>query len=470
MTSRTVPLIAAVSFSLLAGCSASIVDAGYDPSPGNGGGTGGAAGGCADGALGTGAFEWGFAYGDSSGEAAEAVAVDSAGNVIVAGVFAGSIDFGCGALQGEDGAGSTNAFVAKLDPNGRCLWSDAFGGRGPAAATGVAVDAMGNVILTGYFGTSINFGRNHLPGAEAQNLFVAKLDPGGAVEWSQSFGGGQSPGGTIAVDPMGNILVLTYFPIDGGTGGIFVAKLDPTGALTWKWTVPNVAAVGLAVDASGNAFLSGFFSGSVALAGCTLTTTVRANGFVAKLEPGGVCMWSQPLGTVGAAAALSAAVDSGGDVIIAGDFSGSLNLGGATFMGEAGELNLFVTKFDPSGAYLWGEGFAGGEAFASRLAVDPSGNVFVTGLLYGSVDFGGAKPLTSAGGAVLLASFDAGGNYRWARSFGGSLDPPSDGAGIALTPSCHVVIAGQFKGTLDFGGTPLASAGGGDAFVAKFSP
>jgi hypothetical protein len=99
--------------------------------------------------------------------------------------------------------------------------------------------------------------------------------------------------------------------------------------------------------------------------------------------------------------------------------------------------------------------------------VDGEGAVFVTGSVSGSVDFGGGT-LTSAGlDDVVLATFDAKGNYRWAKLFGDALN--QEAWGIAVDPtSSRVIIVGGFSSTIDFGCGPLVSAGGNDAFVAAF--
>ena len=432
-------------------------------------GTGGAED-CSPSSLGTGAPGWSQGYGGPSG--ATSVAIDAAGDLVVVGDYQDPIDFGCGPLTNS---GSLDMFVAKLSPTGACMWSQGFGGS-MAQVTSMTLDAAGDVFVAGSFQGSIDFGATTLTSAGMGNMFVVKLDPSGAPTWSKGFGNGQSQVASVAVDAEGNVVMIGNFQgsldfggnttvLEAGTGyALFVAKLDPTGNPIWSKGFANVGAASVAVDAMGDAVVTGEFTDSFDFGGCTLTTTAPNNGFVAKLDPSGACAWNKVLGT---ALATAVAVDADGKVIVTGAFTGSMNLGGSTFTSTPGMANMFVAELDPGGTHLWSKGFPGGEASPLSVAVDASGDVFVTGALAGTVDFGGPTPLTSTGGNdVLLASFDPSGNYRWANRFGNQQDQA--GSGVAVDTSCHVVIVGDFQGTVDFGGNPLVSTGGSDTFVATF--
>ncbi len=361
-----------------------------------------------------------------------------------------------------------------------------------AQATSVAVNAAGEIFLTGSFAGSIDFGSDTLTDSGMGSLFVAKLDPNGVPMWSEGSGDGQGQGTSLTVDVNGDVIVIGSFTgtidlggittgIDGGaSGALLMAKLDTDGNAIWSESFWGVEGTGVAVDPSGNVLLVGNLDSSVNLAGCPLETMSGGNGFVAKLDSDGACLWSVVLGdtgptSFGGASPESVAVDALGNAIVTGTFNGTVNFGDVTLNGLFG--GVFVLKLDSmSGAYAWVNGFPGATAmgamesgaFGAGVALDAMGNVFVTGAFFESVDFGGLTPLVSAGGSdILLASFDTNGNYRWAESFG---NPQlQTGVGIAVDSSCHVVIVGQYQGTFDFGGNPIADAGAGvDTYVAKF--
>ena len=115
---------------------------------------------------------WSKCFGDGSDQYAIAVAVDASRNLIVAGYFEGTLDFGGGVLTS---AGANDIFVAKFGSDGAHLWSKRFGDGSDQAASAVAVDASGNVIVTGVFRGTVDFGGGGLTSAGVEDIFVAKF-------------------------------------------------------------------------------------------------------------------------------------------------------------------------------------------------------------------------------------------------------------------------------------------------------
>ena len=98
-----------------------------------------------------GGYEWGQRFGGTDSDYGYSVAVDAIGNVLLTGGFTGGVDFGGGVLNS---AGYYDIFVAKYDADGSHLWSKRFGGPSLDDGYALAVDATGNVLLTGYFTTT----------------------------------------------------------------------------------------------------------------------------------------------------------------------------------------------------------------------------------------------------------------------------------------------------------------------------
>jgi len=448
-----------------------------------GAGTGGTDGGATCMPVGSGSTVWSHGYGEPGDQsalaAAYAVAVDAGGNVVVAGNFLGSVDFGCGKLT--SGAAMSSGFVAKLDPGGVCLWSENL--IGSIGVASVAVDASGNVLVTGTFEGSIKLGGSTLTaGAGLEDLFVAKLDPSGTPVWGASalVTGGDSHGTGIAVDTTGNVIVIGYFSgsiafagttlTSAGGGSAFVAKLDLSGTPMWGksfGTMGSTDGDGIAVDASGSIVITGTFGPSIDFGCGTLTTAQEYNPFVAKLSPTGACSWSRAF-TGATAVGTSIAVDPSANVVVTGYLAadGPIDLGGPKPVAPPGGAGMFVAKFAPNGTYGWGNVFGtSGATDGDGVAVDGEGGVFVVGYLNGSVNFGGSTLTSVDGENLVLASFEADGSYRWAKRFGTPLEEYV--VGIAVDPSSHVLIAGAFANSVDFGCGPFVSAGE-DAFVAEF--
>jgi len=361
----------------------------------------------------TGALKWPLTFGDAADQYLMGVAVDGAGNVLLTGYFAGTVNFGGGPLTS---AGTLDAFVVKLDKSGNHVWSKRFGTTGASEAMAIAVDGAGNVIVTGELTGSVNFGGGALASAGGHDVFILKLDPSGNHVWSRRY---------------------------GDAAGQFVT--------------------GLAADASGNVLVTGDFSGAIDFGGGPLTTP-DLDVFAAKLDQSGNLVWSRRFGDTAGQDGGGVAFDSKGNVILTGHYSGTVDLGGGA-LPSGGGGDVFVAKFDAAGGYVWAKHFGG---TPKGVAVDNADEVVVTGVFSGSVDFGGGA-LTSAGGLdVFAVKLDSGGGHLWSKRFGDAGSQSS--AGVAVDATGNVVLTGSFSGSIDLGGGALASAGGMDGFLAKLDP
>ena len=162
----------------------------------------------------------------------------------------------------------------------------------------------------------------------------------------------------------------------------------------------------------------------------------------------------------------SIAVDSSGNCYVTGYFNGTASFG-ATNLTSSGSDDIFVAKLNTSGAWQWAVQAGGVSADqGNSIAVDSSGNCYVTGYFSGTVSFG-ATNLTSSGGIdIFVAKLNTSGAWQWAVQAGGALT--DTGNSIAVDSSGNCYITGRFSGTVSFGATNLTSSGGIDIFVAKY--
>jgi hypothetical protein len=428
----------------------------------------------------TGVLAWARGFGQPGDQYGTSVASDSAGNALVAGYFSGTLDLGGASLVN---AGPPDVFLAKLDPSGAPLWAKQFGDTGDQRATGVAVDGAGNVAAVGTFSGTLDFGGGALTSAGASDVFVAKLDPSGAHLWSKRFGdaGFSQYGTAVAVDGAGNVVVSGYFfgTVDFGGGALtsagsddlFVAKLDPSGNHLWSKSFGGLGsqyARSVAVDKAGNVILAGGFALSVDFGGGALASVGGQDIFVAKLDPSGNHVWSKRYGDAQDQVARGVAVDGAGNVVVTGDFKGAVNFGGNTLT-SAGSSDVFIVKLGANGAHTWSKGFGDAQdQIGQSVAVDKDGNALVTGSLAGAADFGGGALTSGGNGDIFVVKLDASGAHQWSKRFGDAA--PQVGQGIAADAAGNALVTGYFNGTVDFGAGPLTSAGGADIFLAKFGP
>ncbi len=356
--------------------------------------------------------------GGREGDGAWGIAVDAAGDAFIAGGTV-SPDFPLlNPVQPVYGGGPTgfpgDAFVAELDPAGaRLIYSTYLGGGGIDEARGIALDAAGDAYVTGYTGSD-NFPVRHAlqpaKGRGYYNAFVAKLAPRGrGLLYATYLGGsGGDQGRAIAVDHAGDAYVTgsttsSDFPLAqsyqatyGAGYDAFVSKLDPTGAAllysTYLGGCGDDAAQGIAVDAVGDAYVTGFTdSGNFPqVQALQAGPAGDADAFISKFDSSGArLLFSTYLGGQGHEAGNAVAVDGAQNIYIIGDTSSTHFPLAHPLQGgkpnAAGFPRVFVTKLDAAGTRLFYSTWLGGEDGGLRdsglgIAADAAGNAYITGV------------------------------------------------------------------------------------------
>jgi len=310
-------------------------------------------------------------------------------------------------------------FAQKVD----WFWVKKAGGTSYDSSSSIAVDANGNSYITGYFYGSATFGTTTLTSSGGSDIFVAKLDINGNWLWAKKAGG-------------------TDF--DFGNS--------------------------IAVDANGNSYVTGYFSGSANFGTTTLTSSSEyyTEIYVAKLDINGNWLWANKAGGTGWDYGYGIAVDANGNSYVTGAFAESA-IFGTTTLTSSGGSDIFVAKLDSSGNWLWAKQ-AGGTDYDDGygIVVDINGNSYVTGIFYSSNCSFGSTTLTSSGGSdIFVAKLDINGNWLWAKQAGGTSG--DSGNGIAVDANGNSYITGGFKESATFGTTTLTSSGyyDYDIFVTK---
>src|SRR5439155_2148740 len=285
---------------------------------------------------------WVRDFGAVGNDCGAAVAVEkSTGNLIVAGYFSGSVDFGGGSLNS---AGSEDIFLAKYSSSGAHIWSKRFGATGRDRATSVVVDKNNDIVVAGYFSGTVDFGGGPLTSAGLLDIFVAKYSSTGAHIWSKRFGGiYDDVCYGVAVDAAGNVFITGGFQGTVNFGGssfsafsaydFFLAKYSASGAYLWSRTASGSGTeqgLGLAVDANGDVVVTGSFNVSVNFGGGILTTAGVEDIYLAKFSGAdGSHVWSKSFGSIHSDIGTGVVVDSNNNIIVTGSFSGTVNFGGS---------------------------------------------------------------------------------------------------------------------------------------------
>jgi hypothetical protein len=214
-----------------------------------------------------------------------AVAVDGAGNVAITGNFTGHPDLGTGAL-GAPG----RMFAAMYDASGLPLWSEDLGGPGDARPDTIACDAAGDVVIAGVGDGDADFGGGAL-GGPASQAFVVKLDHHGKHLWSEALWPSFTFGAGLALTADGGVIAAgPSGPAPDGTTALAVRLLDPDGGVHLQHdhhlSLGYVANVAVAVAPAGGVMLAGSYSGTLDLgSGQHESSDYTTDIFVARLAP-----------------------------------------------------------------------------------------------------------------------------------------------------------------------------------------
>ena len=331
-------------------------------------------------------------------------------------------------------------------------------------------------------------------------LFIVSY--GQNFHWAKSIGTtpGNDVGKSIAIDAAGNVYTTGYFTgitdFDPGAGStnltsaggtdIFILKLDAGGNLLWAKGIGSPGddqGISLTLDASANVYVTGSFTGTADFdQGAAITNLTSAGStdiFVLKLDAAGNFAWAKSMGGTTGDAGYSVTVDLTGNVYTTGFFSGTADLdpgsGTASFSSIKGSNDIFISKLDAAGNFLWAKGFGDVSGdYGRSITVDPSGNVYLTGSFSGLIVFNispGNFVLTSNGSSdIFILKFTGNGAFGWGKNLGGSA--ADTGYSIKLDASGNVYTTGSFSGTADFDpdiaiSNNITSAGGTDIFISK---
>ncbi len=345
----------------------------------------------------SGAYQWHTFHGSSSYDYASGIAVDGMGNVYVSGTS--DATWGSPLNAHTDGGIGNDVFVLKLDSNGAYQWHTFFGSCSPDHASGIAVDGMGNVYVSGTSDAPWGAPIHPYSGDadDGDDAFVLKLGSNGAYQWHAFYGSTQyDTSGDIAVDSSGNIYVTgsswatwgSPLHAHSGNGDIFVLKLDGNGAYQWHTFYGSNqydSGRGLAIDGSDNVYVTGSSYGpwGAPLNPHTGKPGIDKNNIVVlKLDSSGAYQWHTFLGSEGSIYPSAINVDSGGNVYVSGQ---SGETWGFPLYPHSGYVDALILKLDSSGAYQWHTFHGSAQDDSGRgLVIDGSDNIYVTGYSYGS--------------------------------------------------------------------------------------
>ena len=379
-------------------------------------------------------IEWVKSISGNDYNAGSDIAIDATGHVFIAGVYRDQIYYDNNPEFLKSNRGKTDISIAKTDAQGNLLWMRTLGGPGDDRVFRIAVDAEGNVLITGTFEKEMVFdGSNEhvLESAGKSDMFLAKYGSDGVLHWSVSAGGEYTDQG-----------------------------------------------IGLTCDDRGNVYVSGFFQ-ETASWDVQATQQIQSVGqqdlYVARYTKGGELDWVSTLGGDKRDVATGVAVNEAGQIYVSGVTRGfSPELNRVAKGAHAGKDDFFLARFSDLGQLEW-LSYGGGTGFdaANSIDIDDAGNLYITGYFDRSARIvdqeGNEQQILGYSYDVFLSKFDGDGRLAWIRSAGGELwDNAYD---VHVDELNGVYVTGLFRGAAEFIGgaeTSVEGRGEANAFVAKY--
>ncbi len=414
------------------------------------------------------------------------ITTDAAGNIYTTGYFHGKVDFDpsevtynlTSAVESED------IFIQKLDAFGNFVWVKRMGGTSKDGGFSLSLDTDGNVYTTGYFKGTVDFdpsaGTCELISAGLSDIFITKLDASGNFVWARSMGGTfDDLGNSLSIDTDGNVYTTGSFNgtvdfdpsagtcelISAGLSDIFITKLDASGNFVWARSMGGILddlGNSLSIDTDGNVYTTGKFKGIVdfdpGADTYNLSSAGVADPFIQKLDADGNLVWAKRMGGTNNSGGVgnSISIDAAGNNYTTGYFYGTVDFdpsAGTCELISAGYEDMFITKLDASGNFVWAKAIGGDDTQkGNSISSDAAGNIYIIGNFDGVADFDPSSAIYNLLPEyffdIFITKLDTLGNLVWAKAIKGS--PSEFGKSITTDADGNVYITGAFEGQVDF--------------------
>jgi PKD repeat protein len=473
----------------------------------------------------SGNYVWAKSIGGSSYDKANSLALNT-NQVFITGSYGSTVDFNPGSgVNQYTSNGSSDIYVLSLDYYGNYLWAKSIGGSGSDAGESICPSYFGNLSVTGYFSSTVDFNpgtgvSNHTSNG-SDDIFILNITSSGNYNWVATLGGNYSDRGTsVHVDMSSNTYitgeirdtfnVTTSNGIQtiatNGENDIIIAKINSYGNITNHFNIGGPSwdfGSSITIDNNGTIFTTGNYSDTMDFDPDTTTSIHISNGgydaFLAMYSQGIVANFSASSTNIYLGDTISFTDQSTntptnwlwdfGDGVTdsvqnpvhvyqdTGTYSVSLVVSNANGTDSIAFSNYILVNEalapSPELQFEWAGNFAGNSStYGKSIATDANGNVYVTGGFYGTVDFDpgtSVYELTSNGQRdIYVSKLSASGDLLWAVSMGNN----DNEYGYSLTlHNDNIYVTGYFSGTVDFDPSAnvfnLSSNGYIDIFVMK---
>ena len=421
-------------------------------------------------------YSWANSISSSGSSSIADMVTDNAGNSYSVGTFTATTSFGSTSFTS---LGSYDAFVCKRSPSGAVLWAVRVGGSSQDNARGVALDTAGNVVVVGDFAGTATFGSTNFASNGGTDIFIMKVSSAGTITWTSRFGGtGNENANDVCISKTNLIYLIgnffgtatfgsTNYPSNGGSD-IFTMRLGATGALLNSARFGGTSSEygnGIALDTSSRVLFTGYYAGSLTFGSTTLTSAGSNDVYVVSAGGTFTPSWANSYGGSGDDQGNAIATDRALNVYFTGTTSG-MSIG-STSLSSYGATDAFIGKVNILGTAQWAKNM-GSPTFdyGRNIAININGDIVCSGDFTNTCQFGTTQKSSSGGRDVYVVKFNPNGNYSWVNQAGGA----NDDYGFAVSLNANTVhIGGEYRGAADFGAINVTSSTGAATDIEAYT-
>ena len=415
------------------------------------------------------------------------------------------IDLGNGISLQNNNMDTKDSYIAKYNTDGVCLWAQKIGGYDYDQITDLAIDTKGNIYIIGgfksyklEFNNGIVLNRNF----EGWDAFIAKYNPDGICLWAHKIEGcGYVDCISLSVSATGSVFITgessssdivfsDAVSVKGSGGGldVYLAKYNTNGLCQWAKIISGYNddfSSSITVDASENIYIAGaytsntfYFKNTSIVLQNNMSDYGYATTYLAKYNSNGRCLWAQNISDQCSDNVNAIRADSLGDIFIIGGYQGSTqNFNNGKILKSNTSNDVYLAKYNSNGICQWATSIRGfNDEFIKNLTLDNFGNIFVAGYFASSnLNFNNGiylpdnwNPYWNSYDA-FVSKYDSNGRCQWAQNI--ASPEIANATGIAVDLLGNVYINGCFNGdVIKFDSSNIFGNKGysTDAYIAKF--
>ena len=350
------------------------------------------------------------------------------------------------------------------------------------AGYSIVADKNGNSFVTGSFTDTLQIAGQKLVSNGHSDIFIAAFSVQGDVKWLKQAGGTEADEAYgITLDAAGNVFITGYFSGTSDFSGkimksnasrdFFVAKYDKDGNFAWvrSGQVSNKSfATNICTDNNGNIFISGFFSGKMSVGNSSFESK-KGNGlFLIKMNSDGLLQWFRSGGGDEKDEISAIHCDNKGNLYLTGSFEKEIRFD-KKFITSSGTKDIFLAKFTPGGSIDWlrSGGSATGDDVSTSIDIDAEGSIFIAGYFSGTAFFSNKKLKSAGSDDVFLVKYNEAGDVIWAKQTGGQGNEHA--RALIIDDSGNIYVAGEFDFSFTFASRKIERKDDWDIFILKYT-